>query len=105
MSETRKLAAILVADTAGSPARTRTLARLRGLRSDLIDPGSRRVTAASSSAPATARSWSSAAGSTPCAARSKFRIGVHLGDVIKEADGDLMGFPAYRPQRRLGAKR
>ena len=42
MSETRKLAAILVADVGYSRlARAdeeRTLSRLRGLRSDLIDP-------------------------------------------------------------------
>ena len=43
MAETRKLAAILAADVAGysklaSADEERTLARLRGLRSDLIDP-------------------------------------------------------------------
>ena len=43
MSETRKLAAILVADVVGCSRlagadEERTLARLRGLRSDLIDP-------------------------------------------------------------------
>jgi adenylate cyclase len=43
MTETRKLAAILVADVVGysrlaGPDEDRTLARLRGLRSDLIDP-------------------------------------------------------------------
>src|SRR5271154_2508520 len=43
MSETRKLAAILVADVAGysrlaGSDEERTLARLRALRSDLIDP-------------------------------------------------------------------
>jgi hypothetical protein len=43
MSETRKLAAILVADVAGysrlaGADEDRTLVRLRGLRSDLIDP-------------------------------------------------------------------
>ena len=43
MSETRKLAAILVADVAGysrlaGADEDRTLARLRTLRSDLIDP-------------------------------------------------------------------
>jgi class 3 adenylate cyclase len=43
MSESRKLAAILVADVAGysrlaGADEDRTLARLRGLRSDLIDP-------------------------------------------------------------------
>jgi len=43
MSETRKLVAILVADVVGYSRLTgadeeRTLARLRGLRGDLIDP-------------------------------------------------------------------
>jgi adenylate cyclase len=43
MTETRKLAAILVADIVGysrlaSVDEERTLARVRGLRSDLIDP-------------------------------------------------------------------
>ena len=43
MSETRKLAAILVSDVVGysrlaGAEEERTLARLRGLRSDLIDP-------------------------------------------------------------------
>ena len=43
MSETRKLAAILVADVVGfsrlaGANEERTLARLRALRSDLIDP-------------------------------------------------------------------
>ena len=62
MGETRKIAAILVADVVGysrlaSADEERTLARLRGLRSDLIDP----VTAASSSALAMAISSSSAA--------------------------------------------
>ena len=89
----------------------RILARLQGAaqRSDRSRP-SPCITGASSSAPATARSSSSAASSTPCAARSKFRtawssatpacprtaasssaIGIHLGDVVEESDGDLMG--------------
>ena len=43
MAETRKLAAILAADVAGcrklaAASEERTLARLRALRSDLIDP-------------------------------------------------------------------
>jgi adenylate cyclase len=43
MAETRKLAAILAADVVGysrlaSSDEERTLARLHGLRSDLIDP-------------------------------------------------------------------
>jgi adenylate cyclase len=59
MAETRKLAAILVADVVGysrlaAADKDRTLVRLRGLRSDLIDPPSPRITAASSNAPAAA---------------------------------------------------
>src|ERR1700678_4101962 len=65
---------------------------------------------ASSSAPATASLSNFAAWSTLCAARSRYRpelpsamqapgrkgassfdIGIHLGDVVEEADGDLMG--------------
>ena len=66
--------------------------------------------AASSSAPATELLWSSAASSTRCVCaievqqgmiernagsppekRIEFRIGIHLGDVVEESDGDLMG--------------
>ena len=51
MAETRKLAAILAADVAGysklaGSDEERTLARLRGLRSDLIDPDHRRASRA-----------------------------------------------------------
>ena len=76
MGETRKLAAILVADVVGysrlaAADEDRTLARLRGLRSDLIDPAVAVITGVSSSARATGSSPSSAAWSTRCAARSK----------------------------------
>ncbi len=59
MTESRKLAAILVADVVGysrlaGADEERTLARLRALRSDLIDP-SLFTMAASSSAPAMVR--------------------------------------------------
>jgi hypothetical protein len=78
MSETRKLAAILVADVVGysrlaGADEDRTLARLRGLRSDLIDPAIAAPAGGSSSAPVTARSPSSAARWTRCAAQSRFR--------------------------------
>jgi adenylate cyclase len=115
MGETRKLAAILVADVVGYSRlagidEERTLARLRAPRSDLIDPTSHVDMGASSSAPATGSWPSSAASSTQCAARSKsrstwsnatrvsrrtsasrFRVGIHLGDVVEESDGDLIG--------------
>ena len=66
MAGTRKIAAILVADIIGYSRlacadEDRTFARLRGLRSDLIDPAIAALRAASSSAPATAASLSSAA--------------------------------------------
>jgi hypothetical protein len=69
MSETRKLAAILVSDVVGysrlaGADEDRILARLRTLRSDLIDPTLRCITDASSSARATAASSNSAASST-----------------------------------------
>jgi adenylate cyclase len=58
MSETRKIAAILVADIVGysrlaGADEDRILARLRALRSDLIDPTIALIADASSSAPAT----------------------------------------------------
>ena len=76
MGGMRKIAAILVADVVGYSRlagvdEDRTLSRLRGLRSDLIDPAIDAHQGASLSAPVTARSSSSAAWSTPCAARSK----------------------------------
>jgi hypothetical protein len=63
MSETRKLTAILVFDIVGFSRLARAdedriLARLRTLRSDLIDRPSRCIAAGSSSEPATAASSS-----------------------------------------------
>jgi hypothetical protein len=60
MSETRKLAAILVSDIVGysqlaGADEDRIPARLRTLRSNLIDPTIAGITAASSNAPATAQ--------------------------------------------------
>ena len=78
MGETRKLAAILVADVVGysrlaGADEDRTLARLRGLRSDLIDPAIAAIAGASLSELGMEASSSSAAWSTPCAAPSKCR--------------------------------
>ena len=83
MSETRKLAAILVADVVGysrlaGADEDRTLARLRGLRSDLIDP-------------AIAAHHGRIVTRTGDGSIIEFRIGIHLGDVVEETDGDLMG--------------
>jgi hypothetical protein len=69
VGETRKLAAILVSDVVGYSRLTgadedRILARLRTLRSDLIDPIISVTTDASSSAPAMAQLSSSGVSST-----------------------------------------
>ena len=88
----------------------RTLARLRALRSDLIDPTialhhGRVVKRTGDGSIVEFRSVVDAvrcaievqngmvernAGVTPDK-RIEFRIGIHLGDVVEEADGDLMG--------------
>ena len=115
MSETRKIAAILAADVVGysrlaGADEDRTLARLRALRSDLIDPaiavhhgrivkrtgdGSyRRVPQRGR-----CRALRDRGAERPGRAqrrraperRIEFRVGIHLGDVVEEADGDLMG--------------
>jgi TolB-like protein/class 3 adenylate cyclase len=115
MTETRKLAAILAADIvdygrlAGADEE-RILARLRALRSDLIDPtiavhhgrvvkrtgdGSliefRSVVDAVRCAIEVQNGLIERNAGLPQDRRIEFRIGVHLGDVVEEADGDLMG--------------
>ena len=98
---------------AGSPAadEDRTLARLRGLRSDLIDPAiaahhgrivkrtgdgshhrvpQRRRRRALRDRGAERHGRTQRRRAAP-SARIEFRIGIHLGDVVEEADGDLMG--------------
>ena len=115
MSEVRKLAAILVADIVGYSRLARadeegTLGRLRALWSDLLDPAiaARRgrvvkrtgdgAIAAFQSVVDAVRSaleiQSAIAGRNEGVAEDRrilMRIGVHLGDVVEEADGDLMG--------------
>ncbi len=115
MSETRKLAAILAADVVGYSRlagvdEDRTLARLRALRSDLIDPTvavhhGRVVKRTGDGALIEFRSVVDGVrcaievqngmvernAGLPLERRIEFRIGVHLGDVVEEADGDLMG--------------
>src|SRR6202158_287643 len=115
MAETRKLAAILAADVAGfsrlaGADEDRTLARLRALRSDLIDP-----TIAVHNGRVVKRTgdgilieFRSVVDAVRCAIeiqnamvernagvaedrRILFRVGIHLGDVVEESDGDLMG--------------
>src|SRR5579863_1958464 len=114
MSEIRRLVAILVADVVGysrlaGADEDRTLARLRGLRSDLIDPAitahRRRIDKHSGDgAIIEFRTWSTryavrskcrpaSSNATPAfrEGRIELRVGIHLGDVVEEADGDLMG--------------
>src|SRR5579872_5840530 len=115
MAGTRKLVAILAADVVGfsrlaSKDEDRTLARLRALRSDLIDP-----TIAIHNGRVFKRTgdgvlveFRSVVDAVRCAIevqnamiernagvaperRIEFRVGIHLGDVVEEADGDLMG--------------
>src|SRR5207342_2951948 len=115
MSENRKLAAILAADVVGysrlaSADEDRTLARLRALRSDLIDP-----TIAIHNGRVVKRTgdgslveFRSVVDAVRCAIevqtgmverntglaperRIEFRVGIHVGDVVEESDGDLMG--------------
>jgi adenylate cyclase len=111
----RKLAAILVADIVGysrlaSTDEDRILARLRTLRSDLIDPtisvhhgrvvkrtgdGSivefRSVVDAVRCAIEVQNGLLERNAGLPPDRRVEFRVGVHVGDVVEEADGDLMG--------------
>jgi len=115
MAESRKLAAILAADVAGysrlaGADEDRTLARLRALRSDLIDPtisvhNGRVVKRTGDGALVEFRSVVDAVrcaievqhgmvernAGLPPERRIEFRIGVHVGDVVEESDGDLMG--------------
>jgi TolB-like protein/class 3 adenylate cyclase len=114
MAETRKLAAILVSDVVGYSRlagfdEDRILARLRALRSDLIDPiavHSGRVVKRTGDG--TIVEFRSVVDAVRCAIevqnamiernagvpperRIEFRVGIHLGDVVEESDNDLMG--------------
>src|SRR5499426_3799774 len=115
MPDTRKLAAILAADVVGfsrlaSADEDRILARLRTLRSDLIDPtiavhhgrvvkrtgdGStiefRSVVDAVRWAIEVQSGLAERNAGLPPEKRIEYRVGIHLGDVVKEDDGDLMG--------------
>ena len=115
MSETRKLAAILCSDVVGysrlaGADEDRILARLRMLRSDLIDPtiavhhgrvvkrtgdGSivefRSVVDAVRCAIEVQNAMVERNAGVPEDRRIVFRIGIHIGDVVEESDGDLMG--------------
>jgi adenylate cyclase len=115
MSDTRKLAAILCSDVVGysrlaGADEDRILARLRALRSDLIDPtiavhhgrvvkrtgdGSlvefRSVVDAVRCAIEVQNAMIERNAGLPPERRIEFRVGIHLGDVVEESDGDLMG--------------
>jgi class 3 adenylate cyclase len=115
MSEGRKLVAILVADVVGysrlaGADEDRILARLRTLRSDLIDPtiavhhgrvvkrtgdGSiiefRSVVDAVRCAIEVQNGLIERNAGLPAEKRIEYRVGIHLGDVVEESDGDLMG--------------
>ena len=115
MAETRKLAAILVSDVVGysrlaGSDEDRILARLRALRSDLIDPINavhhgrivkrtgdgaivefRSVVDAVRSAIEVQNGMVERNAGLPPERHIEFRIGIHVGDVVEESDGDLMG--------------
>jgi adenylate cyclase len=115
LSESRKLAAIFAADVVGfsrlaGADEDRILARLRALRSDLIDPTIevhrgrvvkrtgdgvlaefRSVVDAVRCAIEVQNSMVERNAGVPEDRRIVFRIGIHIGDVVEESDGDLMG--------------
>ena len=115
MGETRKIAAIFVADIVAYSRlagvdEDRTLSRLRGLRSDLIDPaiGAHHGRIVKRTGDGALVEFRSVVDAVRCAIevqnamvernagvpqdrRIEFRIGIHLGDVVQEDDDDLMG--------------
>jgi TolB-like protein/class 3 adenylate cyclase len=115
MAETRKIAAILVADVVGysrlaGADEEGTLARLRALRSDLIDPAiaTHHGRVVNRTGDGSLIEFRSVVDAVRCAIevqnglverntgvaedrRIQFRVGIHLGDVVEESDGDLMG--------------
>ena len=115
MAETRKIAAILVADVVGYSRlagvdEEGTLARLRALRNDLVDPAiaAHHGRVVKRTGDGSLIEFRSVVDAVRCAVevqnrmvernagvaedrRIQFRVGVHLGDVVEEADGDLMG--------------
>jgi adenylate cyclase len=111
MSETRKIAAILVADVVGysrlaGADEEGTLARLRALRSNLIDPAiaAHHGSVVNRTGDGSLIEFRSVVDAVRCAidvqngmvernagVSPERRIGIHLGDVVEEADGDLMG--------------
>ena len=115
MAEIRKVAAILAADVVGFSRLTGadedgTLARLRDLRREHVDPTVavhngrvfkrtgdgllvefRSVMDAVRCAMQLQAAMPERNAGAPPESRIEFRIGVHLGEIVEEADGDLMG--------------
>jgi TolB-like protein len=115
VSESRKLAAILVTDVVGysrlaGADEDRILARLRALRSDLIDPtvAVHHGRIVKRTGDGSIIEFRSVVDAVRCAVevqngliernagvsedrRIEFRVGIHVGDVVEESDGDLMG--------------
>src|SRR4051794_8721865 len=115
MTETRKLAAILVSDVVGysrlaGADEEGVLARLRALRRELIDPkiALHKGRIVKSTGDGVIVEFRSAVDAVRAAIEVQmamfdrnagipedrqivFRIGVHVGDVVEESDGDLMG--------------
>ena len=111
----RKLTTILATDVAGfsklaGADEERTLAWLRGLRADLFDPtiALHRGRVANRAGDGAIVEFRSVVDAARCAIeiqtamldrnaglapdqRVEFRLGIHVGDVVEEADGDLMG--------------
>src|SRR6478735_7818682 len=115
MTESRKLAAILVTDIVGysrlaGADEDRILARLRTLRSDLIEPtiSVHRGRVVKGTGDGFIVEFRSVVDAVRCAIelqhglmernaglpperRIEFRVGIHLGDGVEESDGHLMG--------------
>jgi adenylate cyclase len=122
MFGTRKLAAILAADVAGYSRLTGadeegTLARVRALRSELIDPAlsANRGRIANTARDSLLVEFASVVDAVRAAIhlqramairnadfveekRIEFCIGVHVGDVMVEHDGDLRGDGSISPR-------
>src|SRR6202162_3201275 len=115
MTQTRKLVAILAADVVGysrlaGADEDRTLTRLRALRGDLVDRAieANRDRGVKQTGDGILVEFRSVVDAVRCATevqngmiernsglpperRIEFRVGIHLGDVVEESDGDLMG--------------
>lgn len=115
MSENRKLAAILIADIVGYSRLTgidedRTLSQIRSIYGDVVDPliATHKGRLVKRTGDGILAEFRSVVEAVRCAtgiqeamrennvavaadSRIQFRIGVHLGDIVEESDGDLMG--------------